>query len=498
MFATSHSPRFCRAAALMFLGMLSTLSEARLAAAGDEPPASQPVVSDGGAGDSGSGRTALFDEIWGELATHDAFFDAVAPETLQLAEQTRAALRECPDETERLRIVIRTLSRLGDGHLHLTTRWFLPDKPPPPIDLAGGQPMFRPPGGFSKFRRDYYMRIAEKTLNEAKPVSDAGGSETDTSELDRANAASHPEEVEAPHKGEVDCRVVAIDGGAVSHGGGWALLNGPRDTKVDVIVERPDGRFVKITRTRTRPVNPPKHFAPTTQVVTTRPDGTVRTEDREVVIESRRLDGNLGYIRIVHLVTTQVIADFNAALDGLMDTDGLILDIRDNHGGYPWIMMPIVGRFFKDYQRVCSFDGRSPAIGALVRSVGKVGIPPVGKTYQKPMVVLVNDDTASMGEGLAFVLGDTGRAVLLGRPTMGLNAAIRNTTLKNGLVLWHSWIRVNRLNGTHYQGVGVQPHELVQLGEERWRSMGIPAAIDAERELQFQTAIQKLRGMVGK
>lgn len=420
------------------------------------------------AGAYGGDRAALLDEIWRELTIHDAFFDSAAADVRSLYESTRAALLDCADDLERLRIVIRALSRLGDGHLRLTTRWFLPDKPPPPIDLAGGEPMYRPSVGFAKFRRAFYIRV---------PVED--GKQEAVAE---GTARVHEY-----------CRVLAVDGGAVSHGSGWTLLNGPRDTTVEITVQRPDGREVALRRVRTEPVNPPRHFAPTTQIVTTRPDGSKRTREREVVVEYSRLDGNFGYIRIVHLVTAQVISDFNTALDELMDTDGLILDLRGNHGGYPWIMMPIAGRFFREYQRVCSFDGRSPSIGALVRSVGRVGVPPVGRTYDKPLVVLIDDSTASMGEGLAFTLGDSGRAVLLGRPTMGLNAALRNVTLKNGLVLWHSWIRVNRLNGGHYQGVGVQPHELVQLAEEEWRKLGISAAIRAERELQRNAAIEKLR-----
>ena len=132
----------------------------------------------------------------------------------------------------------------------------------------------------------------------------------------------------------------------------------------------------------------------------------------------------LGYIRIQHLVTMQVVDDFNLALDGLMETDGLILDLRNTGGGYPWVMVPIIGRFFDKPQKVCSFDGRSPAIGTLVRSVGKIGIAPAGKTYDKPLVVLINDHTASMSEGLSFCLGDTGRGLLMGRPTMGLRLSV--------------------------------------------------------------------------
>ncbi|HMQ16229.1 MAG TPA: S41 family peptidase, partial [Phycisphaerae bacterium] len=104
----------------------------------------------------------------------------------------------------------------------------------------------------------------------------------------------------------------------------------------------------------------------------------------------------------------------------------------------------------------------------------------------------------SMAEGLSFSLRDTGRAVLIGRPTMGLNAAIRNRTLSNGLVLRHSWVRTDRLGRGHYQGVGVEPHERVELGVADVQRLGLQRAIAQERELQLERAVQRLRALTAK
>lgn len=408
-------------------------------------------------------RCALFDEIWKELSTHDAFFDPAAADTKKLHDEYRERIAKIDDENERLREVVRVISRLGDGHTHISTRWFLPDKPPPPLPLAGKEPLYRPSLSWQKFHRDYYIRYAipDETGADGKPLSQF-------------------------------CRIAEIDGALISHGSGWELLNGAKDTDVTVKLERPDGRTLDAAFQRTKEVNPPKHFAPTTQIVEKKPDGTEKKKEVEVVVKSRRLEGNIGFIHIEHLVTTQVVTDFNAALDALMDTDGMILDLRDTHGGYPWIALPIAGRFFDSTHKVCSFDGRSPLIAATLRGVSAT-MGPVGTTYTKPLIVLANDGTGSMSEGLTFSLSDTGRALFIGRPTMGLNAAIRNTTLKNGMVLWHSWVRVNRLDGAHYQGVGVQPQELVEVPVAEAMEIGIDKAIAKERQLQLDRALQRVR-----
>lgn len=410
-----------------------------------------------------SERTRLLDEIWEQLAEHDAFFDPNDAELRRLFERTRERIAGLPDEGQRLREIVRALSRIGDGHLHLTTRWFLPDKPPPPLPVAGQRPLFRPAERFTRFRRDWYIRL----------------------DLDEGDATKRQA-----------CRVVSVDGADATHGG-WALLNGEKGSRVEIELETLAGRRLRRSFERTEEVQPPQHFAPTTQRVVKDPQtGRETTETREIVIESRRLEGNLGYIRIEHLITFQVVVEFNEALDALMDTDGLILDLRGTRGGYPWIMVPIAGRFFSEYQPVCSFEGRSPLIAPLLAAVGPVGVPPVGQTYDRPLVVLINDSTGSMSEGLSFTLGDTGRAVLVGRPTRGLNAAIRNTTLSGGLVLWHSWIQVNRVGRGHYQNVGVQPHERVELSAEELAGMELSVAAALEAGRQYEHALRRLRELV--
>src|SRR5262245_35209802 len=111
---------------------------------------------------SSPGRTdyvAVFDEVWDELDKSDPYFDASTPENQAIYREHREKISKHAHDIEGLREIVRALSRLKDGHTHVTTRWFLPDKPPPPLPLAGGDPLFRPDIRVTGFRRDDYMRL---------------------------------------------------------------------------------------------------------------------------------------------------------------------------------------------------------------------------------------------------------------------------------------------------------------------------------------------------
>jgi C-terminal processing protease CtpA/Prc len=66
------------------------------------------------------------------------------------------------------------------------------------------------------------------------------------------------------------------------------------------------------------------------------------------LITGERLPSGLGLIRIPDFSGSSecnLVAEFDAALDALMDTPGLILDLRGNGGGSTFISDPMAGRF---------------------------------------------------------------------------------------------------------------------------------------------------------
>lgn len=91
---------------------------------------------------------------------------------------------------------------------------------------------------------------------------------------------------------------------------------------------------------------------------------------------------------------------------------GLLLDLRDNHGGIVDAALGVAGLFLKPDTLVLSVRGRSqPAQSYRTSSVPY--------SVDLPLVVLVNNNTASAAEVLAAALQEHDRALIAGEPTFG-------------------------------------------------------------------------------
>jgi carboxyl-terminal processing protease len=102
------------------------------------------------------------------------------------------------------------------------------------------------------------------------------------------------------------------------------------------------------------------------------------------------------------------------ALDG-MDAPhlkGLLLDLRDNHGGIVDSAAAVASLFLKQGDLVLTTRGRG-----VEEKVYHA--PQMSRHYALPIVTLVNADTASAAEVLAAALQEHDRAVIAGLPTYG-------------------------------------------------------------------------------
>jgi carboxyl-terminal processing protease len=147
--------------------------------------------------------------------------------------------------------------------------------------------------------------------------------------------------------------------------------------------------------------------------------------ESEALVTSRMLS-DVGYLRIENsLGDADTISEFDAALAGMAAARGLILDLRNTpSGGGTDVAEPILGRFIavaRPYQRV--FDPRTDAA-----PWNKI-VTPRSPHEARPLVVLVDHWTGSMGEGMAVGLDALGRAVIVGTPMAGLKGGISSVTL---------------------------------------------------------------------
>ena len=91
---------------------------------------------------------------------------------------------------------------------------------------------------------------------------------------------------------------------------------------------------------------------------------------------------------------------------------GLLLDLRDNHGGIVDAAAGVASLFLKPHQLILTTRGRN----LPPKTYLSVEMP---HHYDLPIVVLVNGETASASEVLAAALQEHDRAIVAGEPTYG-------------------------------------------------------------------------------
>jgi C-terminal processing protease CtpA/Prc len=140
------------------------------------------------------------------------------------------------------------------------------------------------------------------------------------------------------------------------------------------------------------------------------------------LLESRLLENNIGYIRIDNsLGNSDLIGAFDSVLNGMMNTNGLILDLRETpSGGTSDIARAIMGRFITKelpYQKHIYIAEEKES--GIRRSTLEL-VSPRLKVYSKPLVILVSYWTGSMSEGMAIGFDAMKRGKIAGTKMAGL------------------------------------------------------------------------------
>jgi carboxyl-terminal processing protease len=105
--------------------------------------------------------------------------------------------------------------------------------------------------------------------------------------------------------------------------------------------------------------------------------------------------------------------------------EGLVLDLRDNPGGALQAAVGVSSLFLKRSQDVVSIRGRNRDAQIIHR------VPRDGKYKDLPLVVLVNQSSASASEIVSGALQDHGRATIVGERTWGKGLVQTVTPLEN-------------------------------------------------------------------
>ncbi len=234
-----------------------------------------------------------------------------------------------------------------------------------------------------------------------------------------------------------------------------SLVRGEQGTSVDIVVKRGD-KEIPMTVER-------------------------RVVDMETVVY-RMMDNKIGYIQLTEFDTISV-DQFNHALDDLesQGMTSLILDLRDNPGG--------------DYDTVIAMADRVLPEGKITTVVDNQGAEKTETSDEEhqisiPMVVLINENSASASELFTGAIKDYGIATIIGETSYGKGIVQSIYRLADGSGMKFTTEEYLTPNGNHINGIGVEPDIEVAIPEEAFED----GVVTEEEDTQLQKAIDVLNG----
>jgi carboxyl-terminal processing protease len=193
-------------------------------------------------------------------------------------------------------------------------------------------------------------------------------------------------------------------------------------------------------------------------------------------VTSKMLDNNIAYIQITVFGETTA-SDFHDQLSTLMAQNpaGLILDLRDNGGGYLDTGIAVASEFI-DHGVIVSEqygdgtkDPHNATSGGLATTI--------------PMVVLVNGNTASASEIVAGAIQDDGRGKLVGVLTYGKGSVQNWLPLSDGGTARITIAKWLTPTGRAIDKIGLTPEVVVTMTQDDYT---------AGRDPQLEAAVQLL------
>jgi carboxyl-terminal processing protease len=217
-------------------------------------------------------------------------------------------------------------------------------------------------------------------------------------------------------------------------------------TQVVLLIRGPNGTTVNLTIL---------HQGETTPVDIS----IVRAQILASTVTSRMI-GNIAYIQISSFAET-TNTELNNALQSLdlKNSAGIILDLRNDPGGLVTTVVDVASHFIKAGVIITLRDNKG--------NTQTESANPNGVFTNLPMVVLVNQYSASGSEVLSGALQDYKRATIAGTVTLGKGSYDSFFNLSDGSAIYLTIGRWITPNGREIEGKGITPdYTLTQTGDD--------------------------------
>lgn len=174
--------------------------------------------------------------------------------------------------------------------------------------------------------------------------------------------------------------------------------------------------------------------------------------------------------------------DFRVAAIEILSSPAqkIILDLRNNPGGYLEVAQDIAGWFLEEKQIVAIEDFGGDKKKNEYKSEGN------GRLLDYPIVVLINGGSASASEILAGALRDNRKVLLIGEKSFGKGSVQELEKLKDGSSLKITVAKWLTPKGEQIGGKGLEPDVKIEMTDEDYR---------AGKDPQLGKALETIEGM---
>ncbi len=200
--------------------------------------------------------------------------------------------------------------------------------------------------------------------------------------------------------------------------------------------------------------------------------------------EIKVLEGNIGYLKISHFTRHEFFEAIKpvvtSAIESLKNTDAIIVDVRDNGGGFEDMVAYYISYFFDSAEPIhlsdyrCTLHDHTYGISTNPNVLGT-------KLPDTKLFVLVNSNTGSAAESFAYMLKHLGRATIIGEVTVGAgNGASLHPINDRFTLVVSTEETINAVTKTSFEKVGVIPH--IKTSSEEAYAKGYRLALEHAKE----------------
>lgn len=198
-------------------------------------------------------------------------------------------------------------------------------------------------------------------------------------------------------------------------------------------------------------------------------------------LDWKMIDDKISYIQLYSFNENAAPLFYEAAINTLYKgAKGIILDLRDNPGGFLEVAVHLAGWFLERGKEIVTEKFRNGE-SKVFKAAGNEAFK------NMPMVILINQGSASASEILAGALRDNRGIKLIGEKTFGKGSVQELRKLKDESVLKITTAQWLLPNGAVIEKNGLMPDYEVKLTDKD---------IETKKDLQLEKAIEVLKTQI--